>query len=148
MERPVEYAIQPHRLGQPGICVSLWTPIHKIMLILSSVFIPNFTGSTGFGQTFVDAVARDWGGAPFIDMRAGYSTLLAQHPEIDCDRAAVIGGSWGGYAVNLIQGHPEWRFGFKALVCHDGEFDSTYSGYSVDEQFIVSSLYYLCLDED
>jgi dipeptidyl aminopeptidase/acylaminoacyl peptidase len=86
----------------------------------------------------VDAVAGDWGGAPFVDMRIGWGELLKQYPAVDPGRAAAIGGSWGGYGVNLIQGHPEWKFGFKALVSHCGEFNSTYSGYSVDEQTIVS----------
>jgi dipeptidyl aminopeptidase/acylaminoacyl peptidase len=68
------------------------------------VFVPNFTGSTGFGQAFVDAVARDWGGAPFEDMRKGWAHVLAAFPEIDRERAGAVGGSWGGYAVNFIQG--------------------------------------------
>ena len=37
-----------------------------------------------------------------------------------------------------IQGHPEYGFNFKALVCHDGVFDATYNGYSTDELFFVS----------
>ena len=39
-----------------------------------------------------------------------------------------------------IQGHPEYGFDFKALVCHDGVFDATYNGYSTDELFFVSDL--------
>jgi hypothetical protein len=37
-----------------------------------------------------------------------------------------------------IQGHPEYGFDFKALVCHDGVFDAAYNGYSTDELFFVS----------
>jgi len=37
-----------------------------------------------------------------------------------------------------IQGHPEYGFNFKALVCHDGVFDATYNCYSTDGLFFVS----------
>ncbi len=37
-----------------------------------------------------------------------------------------------------IQGHPEYGFNFKALVCHDGVFDATYNCYSTDGLFLVS----------
>lgn len=36
-----------------------------------------------------------------------------------------------------IQGNPEFGFGCKALVCHDGVFDATYNGFSTDELFFV-----------
>ncbi|KAG7088324.1 hypothetical protein E1B28_012333 [Marasmius oreades] len=99
-----------------------------------TVFI-NPTGSTTFGQDFTDAIAGDWGGKPFVDLIAGWKYILEKYPEIDADRAVAAGASWGGYAINWIQGHPEFGFGFKALVCHDGVFDSNYNGYSTDELF-------------
>jgi dipeptidyl aminopeptidase/acylaminoacyl peptidase len=76
-------------------------------------------------------------------MRAGWSHFLSEYPEVDPSRVGAIGGSWGGYAVNLIQGHPEWGFGFKGLVSHDGDFDSVFSSYEVDEQTIVRLLVFL-----
>ncbi|KAL0580657.1 Dipeptidyl-peptidase 5 [Marasmius crinis-equi] len=97
-----------------------------------TVFI-NPTGSTTFGQNFTDAIAGDWGGKPFVDMIAGWKYILEKHPEIDADRAVAAGASWGGYAINWIQGHPEFGFGFKALV-----FDSNYNGYSTDELFFFN----------
>jgi hypothetical protein len=37
-----------------------------------------------------------------------------------------------------INGHEEeYGFGFKALMCHDGVFDTTYNGFSTDELFFV-----------
>lgn len=102
------------------------------------VILPNPTGSTTFGQEFTDGIAEDWGGKPFVDMIAGWKYALEKFPEIDPDRAVAAGASWGGYAINWIQGHPEFGFGFKALVCHDGVFDSTYNGYSTDELFFFN----------
>ncbi|ETW81653.1 serine peptidase S9 [Heterobasidion irregulare TC 32-1] len=98
----------------------------------------NPTGSTTFGQAFTDAIAGDWGGKPFVDLQQGFKYVLQQYPEIDPDRAAAAGASWGGYAINWIQGHPEFGFNFKALVCHDGVFDATYNGYSTDELFFFN----------
>jgi len=84
------------------------------------VIMINPTGSTTFGQEFTDAIAEDWGGKPFTDMIHGWKHALHRYPEIDPDRAVAAGASWGGYAINWIQGHPEFGFNFKALVCHDG----------------------------
>jgi len=98
----------------------------------------NPTGSTGFGQEFTDAIAEDWGGKPFVDLKNGWQYVLNKYPEIDADRAVAAGASWGGYAINWIQGHPEFGFGFKALLCHDGVFDSKYNGYSTDELFFFN----------
>lgn len=98
----------------------------------------NPTGSTTFGQDFTDAIAKDWGGKPFVDLQKGWKYALDKYPEIDPDRAVAAGASWGGYAINWIQGHPEYGFNFKALVCHDGVFDATYNGYSTDELFFFN----------
>ncbi|KAG7442969.1 alpha/beta-hydrolase [Guyanagaster necrorhizus] len=98
----------------------------------------NPTGSTTFGQEFTDGITEDWGGKPFVDLQKGWKYVLNTYPEIDPDRAVAAGASWGGYAVNWIQGHPEYEFNFKALVCHDGVFDSNYNGFSTDELFFFN----------
>ncbi|KAH0586242.1 Dipeptidyl-peptidase 5 [Termitomyces sp. J132] len=102
------------------------------------VILINPTGSTTFGQEFTDAIAGDWGGNPFVDLQKGWNHVLNAYPEIDAERAVAAGASWGGYAINWIQGHPEYGFNFKALVCHDGVFDSNYNGYSTDELFFFN----------
>ncbi|PSR70526.1 hypothetical protein PHLCEN_2v13565 [Hermanssonia centrifuga] len=98
----------------------------------------NPTGSTTFGQELTDAIQKDWGGKPFVDMLNGWKYILDKYPEVDPDRAVAAGASWGGYAINWIQGHPEYGFGFKALFCHDGVFDAKYNGYSTDELFFFN----------
>ncbi|KAG6918779.1 hypothetical protein DXG01_011970 [Tephrocybe rancida] len=95
------------------------------------VIMINPTGSTTFGQEFTDAIAEDWGGKPFVDMQKGWKYALDAYPEIDADRAVAAGASWGGYAINWIQGHPEYNFNFKV-------FDSNYNGYSTDELFFFN----------
>ncbi|KAE9393265.1 alpha/beta-hydrolase [Gymnopus androsaceus JB14] len=98
----------------------------------------NPTGSSTFGQAFTDAISGDWGGKPFVDLQKGWKHVLDTYPEIDTDRAVAAGASWGGYAINWIQGHPEYNFGFKALVCHDGVFHTTYTGYATEELFFFN----------
>jgi dipeptidyl aminopeptidase/acylaminoacyl peptidase len=42
----------------------------------------NPTGSTTFGQKFTDAITKDWGGAPFVDLRKGFAHVLKTFPEV------------------------------------------------------------------
>ncbi|KAI0775548.1 alpha/beta-hydrolase [Trametes elegans] len=97
----------------------------------------NPTGSTTFGQELTRAIKEDWGGKPFVDLQKGFKYVLDNFPEVDPDRAVAAGASYGGYAINWIQGHPEYGFNFKALVCHDGVFGAESMGYATDELFFV-----------
>ncbi|GAA6011827.1 hypothetical protein JCM10207_004257 [Rhodosporidiobolus poonsookiae] len=92
----------------------------------------NRTGSTGFGARFTQAIRGDWGGAPFCDLVAGLQFVKDAYPEIDPERTACLGASYGGFMVNWIQGHNE-QMGFKALVCHDGVF-STFNTWNATEE--------------
>ncbi|KAI0057852.1 hypothetical protein BV25DRAFT_1919874 [Artomyces pyxidatus] len=78
----------------------------------------NHAGSSTFGQAFTDAIIKDYGGRPFVDIQKGWEHVLRKYPG-NQDRAVATGGSWGGYAINWIQGHPEYNFKFKALLNHD-----------------------------
>lgn len=98
----------------------------------------NPTGSTSFGQNLTEGIKEDWGGKPFVDLRKGWQYILDNYPQVDPERAGAAGASWGGYAINWIQGNPEFGFNFKALFCHDGVFDTTYNGYSTDELFFFN----------
>lgn len=48
---------------------------------------------------FTDAIAKDWGGKPFVDLQKGWKYALDKYPEVDPDRAVAAGASWGGYAI-------------------------------------------------
>jgi len=93
----------------------------------------NPTGSTGYGQKFVDAIQGEWGGKPYEDLAAGIDYLMKNegYNYIDFDHMVALGASYGGYMVNWIQGMPLGRK-FKALVCHDGVY-STLNQYSSEE---------------
>ncbi len=82
-------------------------------------FMPNPRGSTGFGQRFIDQIARDWGGKVFEDIMRGVDKVAAL-PYVDSTRMGAAGGSFGGHMVNWINGHTSR---FKVLVAHDGDFN-------------------------
>jgi dipeptidyl aminopeptidase/acylaminoacyl peptidase len=66
-----------------------------------AVFAPNVRGSTGFGRTYVtldDQKKRLDSVRDLVDMLA----YLKQDGRVDADRAAVAGGSYGGYMVNAV----------------------------------------------
>jgi len=90
----------------------------------------NFHGSTGYGQKFIDAINGDWGGAPFQDLMLGLDYAEKTDAYIDKDRECALGASYGGYAINWIEGHTTR---FKCLVAHDGMFN-TESAYGTTEE--------------
>lgn len=66
-----------------------------------AVFEPNVRGSTGFGHGYVtldDREKRLDSIRDLVDMRAH----LEADGRVDASRAAVVGGSYGGYAVNAV----------------------------------------------
>jgi dipeptidyl aminopeptidase/acylaminoacyl peptidase len=82
--------------------------------------IINPRGSFGYGQKFVDAVSRDWGGQVYRDLMSGLDTALARNTWMDRNRLGMAGGSYGGYMVNWMLGHTNR---FKAALSHAGPFN-------------------------
>ncbi|HEY8210904.1 MAG TPA: S9 family peptidase [Myxococcaceae bacterium] len=106
-----------------------WNPQAYAGAGYAVVFI-DFHGSTGYGQAFTDAIAKDWGGAPYEDLMKGLDAALAKYPFLDGGRVGALGASYGGYMINWIAGHTDR---FKALVCHDGIFDTRASYFETEE---------------
>ena len=95
-----------------------------------AVVMIDFHGSTGYGQAFTDAISGDWGGAPYEDLMKGLDAALAKYSYLDGNRVAALGASYGGYMINWINGNTDR---FKALVCHDGIFDTRMGYYDTEE---------------
>jgi dipeptidyl aminopeptidase/acylaminoacyl peptidase len=93
------------------------------------IFIPNFHGSDGFGQEFVNAISGDWGGRCFEDIMKGLD-YLASLPYVDPKRIGAAGASYGGYMINWIEGHTDR---FACLVSMEGTY-STVSSYGTTEE--------------
>jgi dipeptidyl aminopeptidase/acylaminoacyl peptidase len=83
------------------------------------VVMPNFRGSTSYGQKFTDDINADWGGKPFDDIMA-VADHVAKLAYVDPEKMAAAGGSYGGYMADWLLGHTQR---FKALVSHAGVFD-------------------------
>jgi dipeptidyl aminopeptidase/acylaminoacyl peptidase len=64
-----------------------------------AVLQPNFRGSTGYGQEFLNAGNEEWGtGAMQHDITDGVQYLIDEGIA-DPDRVGIFGGSYGGYAT-------------------------------------------------
>lgn len=118
---PLAYLIHG---GPQGAWLDSWSTRWNPAVFAEQGYIvvcPNPTGSTSYGQDFVDGIKEQWGGRPYEDIVAGFDWIKDNMKEVDTERAVALGASYGGYMMNWIQGHPLGRK-FKALVTHDGVF--------------------------
>jgi dipeptidyl aminopeptidase/acylaminoacyl peptidase len=93
------------------------------------VVMPNPRGSEGYGQKFTEDIKLDWGGKPYTDIMA-VTDYVARLPYVDPDRMTAAGGSYGGYMIDWILGHTNR---FKALISHDGVYDTRMEAESTEE---------------
>ena len=88
--------------GPTGQSQASWEPSMQYLLDHGiAVFQPNVRGSAGFGRTYVtldDRERRLDSVRDLVDMLAHFE----DDPRIDTQRAAVRGGSYGGYMVNAV----------------------------------------------
>lgn len=63
-----------------------------------AVLQPNFRGSTGYGKEFVNAGNRQWAGTMHQDLIDAKNWAVTQG-YADPAKVAIMGGSYGGYAV-------------------------------------------------
>jgi dipeptidyl aminopeptidase/acylaminoacyl peptidase len=85
-----------------------------------AVAMVNYRGSTGYGTAFRDALIGDPGFLEVADVVAGLDALVADGVA-EPVRAAVAGGSWGGYVTLLAIGlHPDrWAAAVAAVPVAD-----------------------------
>ncbi len=79
-----------------------------------AVLLPDPALSTGYGQDFIQRGWGAWGEAPYDDLMA-ITDEVEQRADVDADRTAAMGGSFGGYMANWIAGHTDR---FDAIVTH------------------------------
>ena len=107
-----------------------WNPRVFISPGYAAVAI-DFHGSQGYGQAFTDAIHQNWGGWPLQDLKAGLAYATAHDSQLDAGRACALGGSYGGYMMNWIEGN--WPDRFRCIVEHDGVFDARAMAYETEE---------------
>ncbi len=79
--------------------------VHKAQVYAArgwAALMVNYRGSTGYGQAFSNAIARDQNGGEAKDVLAAVDAALAKYPWIDRDRLGVEGGSYGGQLSNWV----------------------------------------------
>jgi dipeptidyl aminopeptidase/acylaminoacyl peptidase len=111
--------------GPEGAFGDSWSYRWNTELMAASGYVVvtiNFTGSTGYGQKFTQAIQGDWGGRPYEDLMKGLDYVEKTYPFVDKDRECALGASFGGYMANWILGHTTR---FKCIVSHDGGFNLT-----------------------
>jgi dipeptidyl aminopeptidase/acylaminoacyl peptidase len=88
----------------------------------------NRHGSTGFSEQFSRSILNQWGDMPFEDIMKSVDFLLKKMPNLDANRLAAAGASYGGYMAAWVLGHTDR---FKAIIDHAG-VNSSYAQYATD----------------
>jgi dipeptidyl aminopeptidase/acylaminoacyl peptidase len=65
-----------------------------------AVLQPNFRGSTGYGQKFMEAGIKQWGGRMQDDVSDGVQWLIDEGIA-DANRVCIVGWSYGGYSAMM-----------------------------------------------
>ncbi len=81
--------------------------------------MPNFHGSSSFGQDFVKSIHGNHAELPYRDVMKAADYMI-ERGLVDEDRMAATGGSYGGYMVSWIAGHTDR---FACLINHAGVYD-------------------------
>lgn len=90
-----------HLLGAPGYVV----------------LMTNYTGSTGYGEAFSQAIQGDPFKGPADDINRAADVAIERYGFIDGDRQCAIGASYGGHLANWLQGTTDR---YRCLVSHAG----------------------------
>jgi dipeptidyl aminopeptidase/acylaminoacyl peptidase len=89
-----------------------------------AVLAVNHRGSSGYGRAYLRKLYGQWGHYDVIDSISGLK-WLAQQGRVDGERAAIMGGSAGGFTV------------LQALVDYPGIFRAGVCRYGISNQFAL-----------
>jgi dipeptidyl aminopeptidase/acylaminoacyl peptidase len=81
-----------------------------------AVLLPDPALSVGYGQQMIERAWDRWAEVVYEDLMA-ITDVVAARPEIDAERTAAMGASFGGYMVNWIAGQTDR---FKCIVSMAG----------------------------
>ena len=102
------------------------------------VLLTNYTGSTGFGEKFADAINRNVLRAPAADITEAADEAIRRFPFIDGTRQAAGGASYGGYLTNWLEGNStrfRCLFNHAGLTNHDSMWGTTDGGYFWEQRY-------------
>jgi len=86
------------------------------------LLMTNYTGSTGYGEEFANAIHKDILRGPSAEIEQAADEAIRMFPFIDGSRQAGVGASYGGYLMNWFEGNTKR---FKCLVSHAGLADNS-----------------------
>jgi dipeptidyl aminopeptidase/acylaminoacyl peptidase len=81
------------------------------------VLLTNFTGSTGFGESFAQAIQFDPLAGPAREINEAADEAIRRYPFIDGSRQAAAGASYGGHLAHWMQGTTDR---YRTLISHAG----------------------------
>jgi dipeptidyl aminopeptidase/acylaminoacyl peptidase len=84
------------------------------------VLMTNYTGSTGFGEAFAQAIQGDPLKGPAAEINQAADEAIRRYPFIDSGRQAAGGASYGGHLTNWLAVSTDR---YRALVSHAGLYD-------------------------
>ncbi|HYH07120.1 MAG TPA: S9 family peptidase [Thermoanaerobaculia bacterium] len=82
------------------------------------MLLTNYTGSTGFGAEFAQAIQGDPLRGPAEELIEAADAAIAKYPFVDASRQVAGGASYGGHLANALEAWSGTRF--KALISHAG----------------------------
>jgi dipeptidyl aminopeptidase/acylaminoacyl peptidase len=77
----------------------------------------NYTGSTGFGEAFAQAIQGDPLRGPADDINRAADAAIARYDFIDGERQCAAGASYGGHLANWLQASTDR---YRCLISHAG----------------------------
>jgi dipeptidyl aminopeptidase/acylaminoacyl peptidase len=95
-----------------------WNP-HLLAVDGYAVLLPDPALSTGYGRDFIARGWGRWGHEPYTDLMAAVEGAAARG-DIDDERIAAMGGSFGGYMANWVAGQTDR---FRCIVTHASLWD-------------------------
>jgi dipeptidyl aminopeptidase/acylaminoacyl peptidase len=81
------------------------------------VLMTNYTGSTGFGEGFAQAIQGDPFKTPAAEINSAADAAIAKYGFIDASRQCAGGASYGGHLANWLQGTTTR---YRCLISHAG----------------------------
>jgi dipeptidyl aminopeptidase/acylaminoacyl peptidase len=86
------------------------------------ILMTDYTGSTGFGEKFAQAIKLDPLKTPGDEINQAVDEAIKRYTFIDASRMCAAGASYGGHLANWIEATTTR---YKCIVSHAGEVDLT-----------------------
>jgi dipeptidyl aminopeptidase/acylaminoacyl peptidase len=84
------------------------------------ILMTDYTGSTGFGEKFAQAIKLDPLKTPGDEINQAVDEAIKRYPFIDASKLCAAGASYGGHLANWIEATTTR---YKCIISHAGEVD-------------------------